>query len=96
MATFYAGGVRVIPDPSASQSSTYYRSDGVRIAHDPYAEGMADKYGRRGETDSDGFDPYADSVGAGSECRSAQRAEVTNAAGNRWMAGRACVGYEPV
>ena len=43
----------------------YYRSDGVRIHHDPYAPGMASKYGRPGETDADGFDPYADSVGPG-------------------------------
>lgn len=43
----------------------YYRQDGVRIAHDPYAEGMGEKYGRQGETDSEGFDPYADTVGAG-------------------------------
>merc|ERR1712151_115382 len=43
----------------------YYRSDGVRITHDPYAPGMAAKYGRPGNTDPDGFDPYADSVGAG-------------------------------
>jgi len=26
---------------------------------------MAEKYGRQGETDPDGFDPYADTVGAG-------------------------------
>jgi hypothetical protein len=37
----------------------HYRSDGVRIQHDPYAKGMADKYGKPGETDNDGFDPYA-------------------------------------
>lgn len=43
----------------------YYRHDGVRITHDPYAPGMAAKYGTPGRTDSEGFDPYADSVGAG-------------------------------
>lgn len=43
----------------------YYRHDGVRITHDPYAPGMAEKYGRPGETDNDGFDPYSDSVGPG-------------------------------
>lgn len=37
----------------------YYRADGVRIQHDPYHEGMADKYGKPGETDQEGFDPYA-------------------------------------
>ena len=26
---------------------------------------MEDKYGAEGETDNEGFDPYADSVGAG-------------------------------
>ena len=43
----------------------YYRADGVRITHDPYARGMAEKYGAPGKTDADGFDPYADSVGPG-------------------------------
>ena len=43
----------------------HYRHDGVRIQHDPYAPGMAEKYGTPGNTDDDGFDPYADSVGAG-------------------------------
>eukprot|EP00892_Ulva_mutabilis_P001595 jgi/Ulvmu1/11436/UM076_0010.1 len=46
-------------------SKEYYRSDGVKITHDPFAPGMADKYGRPGATDPDGFDPYADSVGPG-------------------------------
>ena len=39
--------------------SGHYRRDGVRIQHDPYAPGMAEKYGRPGETDDEGFDPYA-------------------------------------
>jgi len=43
----------------------YYRHDGVRITHDPFAPGMAEKYGLPGKTDNEGFDPYADSVGAG-------------------------------
>jgi len=46
-------------------STEHYRADGVRIAHDPHAPGMAEKYGEKGATDDDGFDPYADSVGAG-------------------------------
>ena len=41
------------------------RSDGVRITHDPYAPGMAEKYGAPGKTDNEGFDPYADTVGPG-------------------------------
>jgi len=48
-----------------SQAKEYYRSDGVRITHDPYSAGMAEKYGIPGETDNEGFDPYRDSVGAG-------------------------------
>lgn len=43
----------------------HYRPDGVRITHDPYAPGMIEKYGRPGETDNEGFDPYADTVGPG-------------------------------
>ena len=46
-------------------SISYYRQDGVRITHDPYSRSMAEKYGTPGSTDSEGFDPYADSVGAG-------------------------------
>lgn len=42
-----------------------YRADGVRITHDPNAPGMAEKYGRPGKTDNEGFDPYADTVGPG-------------------------------
>ena len=36
-----------------------YRHDGVRIVHDPHAPGMAESYGAPGETDAEGFDPYA-------------------------------------
>lgn len=48
-----------------SIDAEYFRQDGVRITHDPYAPGMAEKYGRPGETDNEGFDPYADTVGPG-------------------------------
>ncbi|KAG7369051.1 hypothetical protein IV203_031794 [Nitzschia inconspicua] len=43
----------------------HYRKDGVRITHDPYSPGMAEKYGLPGQTDPEGFDPYADTVGPG-------------------------------
>merc|ERR1719183_2922849 len=43
----------------------YYRTDGVRITHDPFAAGMAEKYGMPGKTDNEGLDPYADTVGPG-------------------------------
>ena len=60
---------------SAGDEKAYYRRDGVRITHDPYAPDMASKYGEPGETDSDGFDPYADSVGAGIYSGTVQRRE---------------------
>jgi len=50
---------------SSQAMGSYYRKDGVRITHDPYAPGMAEKYGMPGKTDNEGFDPYADTVGAG-------------------------------
>eukprot|EP00908_Phaeocystis_cordata_P022282 Transcript_4703.p2 GENE.Transcript_4703~~Transcript_4703.p2 ORF type:complete len:375 (+),score=95.91 Transcript_4703:114-1127(+) len=50
---------------SSRGNTDYYRADGVRITHDPFAPGMADKYGRPGATDEEGFDPYRDSVGPG-------------------------------
>jgi len=43
----------------------YYRAEGVKILFDPYAVGMAEKYGLPGNTDNEGFDPYSDTVGAG-------------------------------
>lgn len=53
------------PRGNSNADRELYRADGVRITHDPYAAGMAAKYGAPGSTDADGFDPYADSVGAG-------------------------------
>ena len=50
---------------SGAASAQYYRADGVRITHDPFAPHMAEKYGAPGRTDAEGFDPYADTVGAG-------------------------------
>jgi hypothetical protein len=45
--------------------ASVYRADGVRITHDPYAPGLAEKYGLPGATDNEGFDPYRDTVGPG-------------------------------
>eukprot|EP00746_Dinoflagellata_sp_MGD_P150101 gnl/MRDRNA2_/MRDRNA2_82031_c0_seq1.p1 gnl/MRDRNA2_/MRDRNA2_82031_c0~~gnl/MRDRNA2_/MRDRNA2_82031_c0_seq1.p1 ORF type:complete len:332 (-),score=80.22 gnl/MRDRNA2_/MRDRNA2_82031_c0_seq1:130-1125(-) len=42
-----------------------YNHCGTRITHDPYAPGMAEKYGMPGKTDNEGFDPYRDTVGPG-------------------------------
>jgi hypothetical protein len=50
---------------SQSNPNDVFRQDGVRITHDPYAVGMAEKYGTPGNTDHEGFDPYKDSVGPG-------------------------------
>ena len=50
---------------SATVRGQHYRADGVRITHDPFAAGMAEKYGAVGQTDAEGFDPYRDSVGPG-------------------------------
>jgi len=50
---------------ATTAGNSKYRADGVRIHHDPDAPGMAEKYGDRGQTDPEGFDPYADTVGAG-------------------------------
>lgn len=62
--------------PMTSQSE-YYRRDGVRITHDPYAPGMAETYGLPGQTDKEGFDPYADTVGAGIYGGSVERDATT-------------------
>ena len=60
------------------RDASYYRSDGVRITHDPYAPGMAEKYGLPGNTDKDGFDPYADTVGPGIYSGSVKRDPETS------------------
>lgn len=60
---------------SASAAGALYRHDGVRILHDPYAPNMLEKYGAPGQTDGEGFDPYADSVGAGIYSGTVQRRE---------------------
>ncbi|CAJ1959659.1 unnamed protein product [Cylindrotheca closterium] len=60
------------------KSDGYYRKDGVRITHDPYAPGMAEHYGLPGQTDNEGFDPYADTVGAGIYSGSVKRDESGN------------------
>lgn len=52
-------------DQEQSNMKEYFRKDGVRINFDPNAEGIAEKYGLSGSTDPEGFDPYADTVGAG-------------------------------
>ena len=48
-----------------SHSGDLIRSDGLKINYDPYAPEMVAKYGAPGKTDSEGFDPYSDTVGAG-------------------------------
>ena len=50
---------------TASVKTNIYRADGVRITHDAHAPEMVGKYGAPGKTDSEGFDPYADTVGPG-------------------------------
>lgn len=53
------------PLVSRMTTTQHFRPDGVRITHDPYAPGMAEKYGMPGRTDNEGFDPYRDTVGPG-------------------------------
>jgi len=48
-----------------SHNGDLIRSDGLKINYDPYAPEMVAKYGAPGKTDSEGFDPYSDTVGAG-------------------------------
>ena len=55
----------ILINSGMSSAADFYRADGVRITHNPFAPGMIEKYGAPGATDRDGFDPYADSVGAG-------------------------------
>lgn len=63
---------------SAMNKQEFYRPDGVRITHNPYAPGMAEKYGLPGQTDDHGFDPYADTVGPGIYGGSVKRTDEGN------------------
>jgi len=76
--TFFSNfGIFINPVMSSPAVHTpHYRADGVRITHNPFAPGMAAKYGAPGATDRDGFDPYADSVGAGIYSGTVKRREV--------------------
>jgi hypothetical protein len=51
---FLGSGLRTSGPPSPR--ALLYRADGVRIAHDPHAAGMREKYGAPGATDEEGFD----------------------------------------
>lgn len=62
----------------SANGQEYHREDGVKITHDPYARGMAYRYGLPGNTDPDGFDPYADTVGPGIYGGSVKRDEQGN------------------
>ena len=63
--TLIATAMSTVTSAEDGGPPSYYRKDGVRITHDPYQPGMAEKYGLPGNTDPEGFDPYADTVGPG-------------------------------
>ena len=67
--------IHALRSVAMARNGEYYRADGVRITHNPNAPGMAEKYGAPGRTDEEGFDPYADSVGAGIYSGTVQRDE---------------------
>lgn len=72
------------------RAMSYYRADGVRITHDPYSPGMSEKYGAPGKTDSEGFDPYRDTVGPGIYGGRVQRDEL-----GRVVVGRQYQNHNP-
>lgn len=64
----FASSLVLLTSVKANQGENnmdYYRKDGVRMDFNPYAKGIAEKYGLPGSTDPEGFDPYADTVGPG-------------------------------
>ena len=72
----FASSLLILSSVEANQGKNdmeYYRKDGVRMDFNPYAKGMAEKYGLPGSTDPEGFDPYADTVGPGIYGGSVQR-----------------------
>ena len=64
--------VHSLPSPSGNEqqsrimtSRTSSTAASRYLDYDPYAPGMAEKYGLPGSTDPEGFNPYADTVGPG-------------------------------
>ena len=49
----------------SSSNGIRRRADGIIVHFDPYSEEMMEKYGRPGETNDEGFNPYRDTVGPG-------------------------------
>ena len=41
------------------------RADGLNMGYNPHSPEMVAKYGAPGQTDDEGFNPYADTVGPG-------------------------------
>ena len=76
---------------SASSKDHYRKSDGVRMGYDPADPALAAKYGAEGDTDPEGFDPHADSVGAGIYGGSVRRDPATGAV----VIGRQYQGHNP-
>ena len=64
-AHFIITDVAAIASNSAVIDSNSRQERGLRFGYDPYAHERFEKYGAPGETDSEGFDPYADTVGPG-------------------------------
>lgn len=65
MGSVFGRGMATTTSDNIKKGDEYYRHDGVKITHDPFAPGMVEKYGKPGATDNEGFDPYRDSVGPG-------------------------------
>ena len=63
--------------PSVVKSNYSEMATKRYLTYNPYAPGIAEKYGLPGSTDPEGFDPYADTVGAGIYGGSVERDEVT-------------------
>lgn len=63
----------LLPMSSSLTSPPLYRPDGVKLTHEPYAPGVAEKYGLPGSTGSEVFNPYRDSVGPGIYSGSVER-----------------------
>eukprot|EP00928_Gymnodinium_smaydae_P099066 TRINITY_DN9359_c0_g1_i1.p1 TRINITY_DN9359_c0_g1~~TRINITY_DN9359_c0_g1_i1.p1 ORF type:complete len:226 (-),score=33.90 TRINITY_DN9359_c0_g1_i1:45-662(-) len=51
--------VSTAPVVNSASVAEHYRSDGLRIAQNPFSRDMVEKYGAPGQNDKECFDPYA-------------------------------------
>ena len=61
----FKSSIATASKPFTHKAMDCKRADGLNMGYDPYSPEMGAKYGAPGQTDDEGFNPYADTVGPG-------------------------------